>query len=226
MTLHYPLLFAYLAAIVLLIATPGPVVMLVTGTVARHGFRQGVLTAVGANAASLVMIAGAMLMVFGVVMVSARLLAGLHVAGCLFIAGLAIRTLLGEWRAARERGGDGAAAAEAAAGEPAAGEPVARPRGLPGIVRGFLVGIANPKDLLFFVAFFPQFVAITPDSRVSLAILAALWIAVDFTILTGYMAAINHPAMHRKQRWISASSALALLAIALAGLGSTIAGAA
>ncbi|KVH08924.1 MULTISPECIES: LysE family translocator [Burkholderia] len=226
MTLHYPLLFAYLAAIVLLIATPGPVVMLVTGTVARRGFRQGVLTAVGANAASLVMIAGAMLMVFGVVMVSARLLAGLHVAGCLFIAGLAIRTLLGEWRAARERGGDGAAAAEAAAGEPAAGEPVARPRGLPGIVRGFLVGIANPKDLLFFVAFFPQFVAITPDSRVSLAILAALWIAVDFTILTGYMAAINHPAMHRKQRWISASSALALLAIALAGLGSMIAGAA
>ncbi|WP_249214371.1 hypothetical protein [Burkholderia cenocepacia] len=53
-----------------------------------------------------------------------------------------------------------------------------------------------------------------------------MWIAVDFTILAGYMAAINHPAIHRKQRWISASSALALLAIALAGLGSTIAGAA
>ncbi|HDV6326344.1 TPA: LysE family translocator [Burkholderia cenocepacia] len=214
MTLHYPLLFAYLAAIVLLIATPGPVVMLVTGTVARRGFRQGVLTAVGANAASLVLIAGAMLMVFGVVMVSARLLVGLHVAGCLFIAVLAIRTLLGEWRAGRGRSGDGTAA----------GEPASRPRGLPGVVRGFLVGIANPKDLLFFVAFFPQFVGITPDSRVSLAILAALWIAVDFTIMTGYMAAINHPAIHRKQRWISASSALALLAIALAGLGGTIAG--
>lgn len=214
MTLHYPLLFAYLAAIVLLIATPGPVVMLVTGTVARRGFRQGVLTAVGANAASLVLIAGAMLMVFGVVMVSARLLVGLHVAGCLFIAVLAIRTLVGEWRAGRGRSGDGTAA----------GEPASQPRGLPGVVRGFLVGIANPKDLLFFVAFFPQFVGITPDSRVSLAILAALWIAVDFTIMTGYMAAINHPAIHRKQRWISASSALALLAIALAGLGGTIAG--
>ncbi|MBK1820685.1 LysE family translocator [Burkholderia orbicola] len=214
MTLHYPLLFAYLAAIVLLIATPGPVVMLITGTVARRGFRQGVLTAVGANAASLVLIAGAMLMVFGVVMVSARLLVGLHVAGCLFIAVLAIRTLVGEWRAGRGRSGDGTAA----------GEPASRPRGLPGVVRGFLVGIANPKDLLFFVAFFPQFVGITPDSRVSLAILAALWIAVDFTIMTGYMAAINHPAIHRKQRWIVASSALALLAIALAGLGGTIAG--
>ncbi|MBR8090392.1 LysE family translocator [Burkholderia cenocepacia] len=214
MTLHYPLLFAYLAAIVLLIATPGPVVMLITGTVARRGFRQGVLTAVGANAASLVLIAGAMLMVFGVVMVSARLLVGLHVAGCLFIAVLAIRTLVGEWRAGRGRSGDGTAA----------GEPASQPRGLPGVVRGFLVGIANPKDLLFFVAFFPQFVGITPDSRVSLAILAALWVAVDFTIMTGYMAAINHPAIHRKQRWIVASSALALLAIALAGLGGTIAG--
>ncbi|MDR0246328.1 MAG: LysE family translocator [Burkholderia sp.] len=208
MSLHYPLLLAYLAAIVLLIATPGPVVMLVTGTVARRGFRQGMLTAVGANAASLVMIAGAMLMVFGVVLVSDRLLDGLHVTGCVFIAVLAIRTLLGEWRAGRRRGG----------GDDASGEPVPQPRGLPGVVRGFLVGIANPKDLLFFVAFFPQFVAITPDSRVSLAILAALWIAVDFTILTGYMAAINHPLVHRKRRWITASSALALLVIALAGL--------
>ncbi|MDN7587712.1 LysE family translocator [Burkholderia seminalis] len=213
MSLHYPLLFAYLAAIALLIATPGPVVMLVTGTVARRGFRQGMLTAVGANAASLVMIAGAMLMVFGVVLVSDRLLDGLHVTGCVFIAVLAIRSLLGEWRAARRRRGDGNVRAE----------PVPQPRGLPGFVRGFLVGIANPKDLLFFVAFFPQFVAITPDSRVSLAILAALWIAVDFTILTGYMAAINHPLLHRKQRWITAGSAFALLAIALAGLAGTIA---
>ncbi|MCI3974960.1 hypothetical protein CFB34_038940 [Burkholderia sp. HI4860] len=36
--------------------------------------------------------------------------------------------------------------------------------------------------------------------------------------------AINHPLIHRKQRWITASSAGALLVIALAGLGSTIAG--
>ena len=57
MALHYPLLFAYLAAIVLLIATPGPVVMLVVGTVAAR-LPPGMLTAVGANAASLVMIAG------------------------------------------------------------------------------------------------------------------------------------------------------------------------
>lgn len=216
MALHYPLLFAYLAAIVLLIATPGPVVMLVVGTVARRGFRQGMLTAVGANAASLVMIAGAMLMVFGVVLVSDRLLAGLHVAGCIFIAVLAIRTLLGEWRAGKTRDGN----------DSREGEPASQARRLPGVVRGFLVGIANPKDLLFFVAFFPQFVGITPDSRVSLAILAALWIAVDFTILTSYMAAINHPLIQRKQRWITASSAGALLVIALAGLGGAIAGAA
>ncbi|WP_175865759.1 LysE family translocator [Burkholderia cepacia] len=214
MALHYPLLFAYLAAIVLLIATPGPVVMLVVGTVARRGFRQGMLTAVGANAASLVMIAGAMLMVFGVVLVSDRLLTGLHVAGCVFIAVLAVRTLLGEWRAGRTRDGNGAAP----------GEPASQAWRLPGVVRGFLVGIANPKDLLFFVAFFPQFVGITPDSRVSLAILAALWIAVDFTIMAGYMAAINHPLIHRKQRWITASSAGALLVIALAGLGGAILG--
>ena len=41
MALHYPLLFAYLAAIVLLIATPGPVVMLVVGTVSGAASARG-----------------------------------------------------------------------------------------------------------------------------------------------------------------------------------------
>lgn len=89
-------------------------------------------------------------------------------------------------------------------------------RRLPSVVQGFLVGIANPKDVLFFVAFFPQFIGITPTSQMSLAILVALWIAVDFAIMTAYAAAANHPAV-RRQRWVKASSAALLLALALAG---------
>jgi threonine/homoserine/homoserine lactone efflux protein len=212
MSLHYPLLLAYVAAIVLLIATPGPVVMLVLGTVARRGARQGFLTAVGANAASLVLITLAALMVFGVVLVSDRLLAWLQVAGCLFVAVLAIRTLHGEWRSGSTPGAEGTR------------EPPSTRRRLPAAVHGFLVAIANPKDLLFFVAFFPQFTGITSDSRASLAILAALWIAVDFTILSGYIRAVRHPLMHRKQRWISASSAGFLLLIAIAGLADAMRG--
>ncbi|WP_321815335.1 MULTISPECIES: LysE family translocator [unclassified Paraburkholderia] len=206
MNLHYTLLLAYVAAIVLLIATPGPVVMLVVGNAARRGVQQGFLTAVGANAASLVLIAVATLMVFGVVLVSGRLLAGLQVLGCVFVSILAIRTLYGEWRSG-DKTTPGAAAT---------------PQRLPATFQGFFVGIANPKDVLFFVAFFPQFIGVTSDSRVSLLILAALWIIVDFTILSSYIAACRHPLIHRQQRWISILAAGFLLVLAVAGLAGTV----
>lgn len=210
MNLHSPLLLAYFAAIVLLIATPGPVVMLVVGTAARRGVSQGVLTAAGANAASLLLISLATLMVFGVVLVSERLLAWLQLMGCVFVSVLALRTLYGEWRAA---GLSGASQTHAAA--------PSSPR-LPAALQGFFVGIANPKDILFFVAFFPQFIGVTSDSRASLAILAALWIVVDFTILSGYILASRHPAIHRQQRWIAVLSAGFLLVLAMAGLAAAL----
>lgn len=210
MNLHSPLLLAYFAAIVLLIATPGPVVMLVVGTAARRGVSQGVLTAAGANAASLLLISLATLMVFGVVLVSERLLAWLQLLGCVFVSVLALRTLYGEWRAA---GLSGASQTHAAA--------PSSPR-LPAALQGFFVGIANPKDILFFVAFFPQFIGVTSDSRASLAILAALWSVVDFSILSGYILASRHPAIHRQQRWIAVLSAGFLLVLAMAGLAAAL----
>ncbi|WP_027815575.1 LysE family translocator [Paraburkholderia bannensis] len=212
MNLHSTLLLAYFAAIVLLIATPGPVVMLVVGTAARRGVSQGVLTAAGANAASLLLISLATLMVFGVVLVSERLLAWLQLLGCVFVSVLAIRTLHGEWRA-----GGASGSAQAHAGTSAS------PR-LPAVFQGFFVGIANPKDILFFVAFFPQFIGITSDSRASLAILAALWIVVDFSILSAYILASRHPVIHRQQRWIAVLSAGFLLALAMAGFAAALRG--
>ncbi|WP_321883592.1 LysE family translocator [Paraburkholderia bannensis] len=214
MNLHSTLLFAYFAAIVLLIATPGPVVMLVVGTATRRGVSQGVLTAAGANAASLLLISLATLMVFGVVLVSERLLAWLQLLGCVFVSVLAIRTLHGEWRAGRASGNaSGAAQAHAATS--------GSPR-LPAVFQGFFVGIANPKDILFFVAFFPQFIGITSDSRASLAILATLWIVVDFTILSAYILASRHPVIHRQQRWIAVLSAGFLLVLAMAGFAAAL----
>ena len=212
MHLHCPLLLAYFAAIVLLIATPGPVVMLVVGTAARRGISQGILAAVGANVASLLLITLATLMVFGVVLVSDHLLVWLQISGCIFVSLLAIRTLYGEWRDTRISGDQ----------RPYAAMPASQR--LPAVFRGFFVGIANPKDVLFFVAFFPQFIGITSNSRASLAILAALWIAVDFTILSGYILACRHPMIQSRQRWITASSAGFLLVLAIAGLAGTVSG--
>jgi threonine/homoserine/homoserine lactone efflux protein len=206
MTINCALLLAYVASIVLLIVTPGPVVMLVVGTTARRGVRQGVLTAMGANAASLVLIAVATLMVFGVVLISERLLAWLQVLGCIFVAVLASRALYGEWRANGVSSDKGMHVA------------TSQPQRFPALLQGFFVGIANPKDILFFVAFFPQFIGVTSDSRASLAMLATLWMVVDFTLLGCYITAFRHPLVHRLQRRISTLSSGLLLVIAIAGL--------
>jgi threonine/homoserine/homoserine lactone efflux protein len=53
------------------------------------------------------------------------------------------------------------------------------PRSGPAIVaRGFLVSLTNPKTLLFYGAFFPQFVALDADPGRQLALLAATFLAV------------------------------------------------
>jgi threonine/homoserine/homoserine lactone efflux protein len=53
---------------------------------------------------------------------------------------------------------------------------------------GFLVGISNPKDLLFFGAMFPQF--ITPSSQLmpQVIIMTITWCTVGFTVMAAYAA--------------------------------------
>jgi threonine/homoserine/homoserine lactone efflux protein len=53
---------------------------------------------------------------------------------------------------------------------------------------GFLVGISNPKDLLFFGALFPQF--ITPSSPLmqQVMIMTITWCTVGFSVMTAYAA--------------------------------------
>jgi threonine/homoserine/homoserine lactone efflux protein len=206
MTINYALLLAYLTSIVLLIATPGPVVALVLGNAARKGFRQGLMTALGTNFASLVLIGLATLIVSGLVFIDARLLAWISAAGCVFVGWVAVRSLYGEFRNARTDDTPPSDIAQTST------------RHTSSIAHGFLVGISNPKDILFFVAFFPQFIGITSSSRTSLVILAMLWIAFDALILTGYAALANSSPLQRNKRAMAVVSALFLLIVAAVGL--------
>ncbi|WP_028773724.1 LysE family translocator [Shewanella waksmanii] len=55
----------------------------------------------------------------------------------------------------------------------------------------FLVGISNPKDLLFFGALFPQFIDMTAPQGPQLAILAVTWAVVDFSFVMLYASMAN-----------------------------------
>lgn len=197
--MNLTLLAAYILAVLMLLLTPGPVVALVTGTAARYGSRKAFATVAGTNGASLVLIVLATLMLAGVVSLSPLLLYLLGTAGSLYIGWSAAVSL----RSFTEK-------------EPTVEQTVLNNRG--GIVRGFLTGISNPKDILFFVAFFPQFIAVTSDFTASIVTLSFVWVVFDFTILSLYILTVKYWMPERHGRRIELVSSLFLLGISLCGM--------
>ena len=192
------LLGAYTLSVVLLLLTPGPVVALVTGTAVRHGYRQAWMTLLGTNGASLVLILMATLILAGVISLPPLWLYLLGGAGSLYIGYAAVGGLMaGVSRDTRS------------------GAPVLAGGGF---TQGFMTGVANPKDILFFVAFFPQFIAVTSHFGTSILTLSMVWIFFDLLVLSLYVLLVKRwmPARHSKH--IALISSLFLLAVSLFGV--------
>ncbi|WP_437890998.1 LysE family translocator [Phytobacter sp. V91] len=197
--LNIALLSAYLISILTLLLTPGPVVMLVTGTAAVAGYRKAFMTTFGTNLASLVLIAVAVLMLSGVVALDGGYLSLLGIAGSLFIGWGALRTLA-DLRRNRVSGRKG------------------QPLMVGGFARGFITGVANPKDILFFVSFFPQFIGISDRFSISVVTLSLVWILCDFAVMAGYIIAVKRFLPVAQSDRFSAGAALVLLVIAACGI--------
>jgi len=205
--MNYALIGIYLTSIILLIATPGPVVALVLHAAAQNGFRHAVLKILGTNAASLVLIFIAALIISGVFVVHDMLLAWISLVGCLFIGWLAFQALQKHYskpQAYNSQNSDKNPSRSPLTSKSA-------------IINGFLVGISNPKDIIFFVAFFPQFINVTGQFQTSLALLTFMWILCDFLILFLYVTVINVGIFQHFKRLISFLSSSFLLFIAVTG---------
>ncbi|HEX6841417.1 MAG TPA: LysE family translocator [Stellaceae bacterium] len=157
------LYLAFLAATVVLALIPGPNVAVITASSVAYGARFGLLTVAGTSTAILVQLA----------LVGAGLSAALGALGHWFEwirwIGAAYLVYLGiaQWRAA--------------APDLAATEPLPRsPQAIFG--RGVLVALTNPKTLLFFGAFLPQFVAPGGQQARQLLLLLATCLAVAIVI--------------------------------------------
>ncbi|MFO1136624.1 MAG: LysE family translocator [Rhodoblastus sp.] len=147
------LYFAFVFAASALILAPGPNVALIVANSLAHGARYGLLTVAGTSAAMVVQLT---IVVFGA---SALLAALADWFGALRWIGVAYLVWLGlrAWRAP-------VADLTATGPEKKSASRI--------FVRGLLVSLANPKTLLFFGAFLPQFVTPGPDARFQLALLA------------------------------------------------------
>ncbi|KTB54759.1 LysE family translocator [Pseudomonas syringae] len=204
------LLLIYLFSVFMLIITPGPVVALIVNTSLAHGPRRAMLTALGTNWASLVLVMVAALILTGTLSVSVNMLNWISLVGCFFIAYLSVQALEQALRYAPSQ-------PETA--------PVPISSRHSGLVTGFLVGISNPKDIIFFVSFFPQFIHVTESFKGSIALLSVLWIIIDLSILFAYIFLMRQKLALKYKRKIEIVSSVTLLLIALGGIfytGSTL----
>lgn len=200
MELNLSLLLVYMLSVLMLVATPGPVVALIINTSMNAGPRQALLTAVGTNAASLLLALVAVLMLTTGLSLDPRLISWVSLLGCCFIGWLALQGL-------REAAAPGA--------EPEATSPRRRGQGL---ATGFLVGIGNPKDIIFFVSFFPQFIQVGRSLQHSALLLTLVWALIDFTVLGAYILVARQGFSLKYKRLVTGLSSLVLLGVALLGL--------
>jgi len=129
---------AYLLACLVIVIVPGPTVTLIIANSLRCGTRAGLLNMVGTQVGLAIVI-----VVVGIGLTSLIESMG-HWFDWLRLAGAAYLVWLG-WKMIRSTGGE----SDAAAPKP--------PRG-GFLLQGTLVALSNPKTLLFFGAFFPQFI--------------------------------------------------------------------
>jgi homoserine/homoserine lactone efflux protein len=136
--MSFELYAAYLVACLVIVIVPGPTVTLIIANSLRHGTRAGLLNVAGTQVGLAVMIG-----VVGIGLTSLIEAMG-HWFDWLRLAGAVYLVWLG-WNMIRSSG----TASEAA--------PSRTPRG-GFLLQGVLVALSNPKTLLFFGAFFPQFI--------------------------------------------------------------------
>jgi len=138
------LYLAYLAACFVIVIVPGPTVTLIIANSLRHGARAGLLNVAGTQLGLAVMIA---ILCAGLASIIAWIgvwFDWLRLAGAAYLVWLGVKML----RASDLVIGSGGAPTPAALRPPRSGF----------FVQGLLVMLSNPKVLLFFGAFIPQFV--------------------------------------------------------------------
>jgi len=153
----------YLGAVVLISATPGPNVFYVTTRSLRFGFGAAMLGMLGCLLALAATLAASVLGVSAFMLAVPAAFEALKYAGAAYLIWLGIQA----WRAP---------VADLAPTTASPRETASRFAHFRG---GFLVGISNPKLLVFAAAFFPQFIATDAAWLPQFALLVATFIAIE-----------------------------------------------
>ncbi len=158
-----PLYAAFVGATIVLMLIPGPNVALIVANSLAHGARFGLLTVAGTTAAMTVQLAFTALGMTAFLGEVARAFEILRWVGVAYLLWLGFSA----WRAP-------ATDLTRTHAEPRSGRAI--------FWRGFLVSLTNPKTLLFYAAFFPQFIDPHASLGAQIATLAATFLVVALVI--------------------------------------------
>jgi homoserine/homoserine lactone efflux protein len=156
-----PQLFAaFVVAATILIMMPGPIVTLVVANAVAHGSRNALATVMGASVGNAALIAAGALGLTAVLSLVVPVFEWIRWAGAAYLIWLGLRS----WRAVFR------------AAAPMTLEGSASPRGL--FWHGLVVALTNPKTILFYAAFFPQFVSPALPAAPQIAAMSVTMLAI------------------------------------------------
>lgn len=187
MTLEAWLVF--LGAVALIASTPGPNVLYVTTRSLRFGLGAAGIAMAGCLLALVLMLSASAAGLSALLLAVPAGFDVLRFCGAAYLVWLGIQT----WRAPVGADDEDEAALAAAA----------REQRLAAVFRGgFLVGISNPKLLVFAAAFFPQFISAGAPALPQFALLVATFLGVELLAYLAYALAARRLADRlREPRW-------------------------
>jgi threonine/homoserine/homoserine lactone efflux protein len=202
MSVDHWLAFALAAAV--LLAIPGPTVLLVISYALGHGRKAAAATVGGVALGDFTAMTASMLGLGALLAASAALFTMLKLIGAAYLVYMGIRL----WRAPVSL--------------PDVAEPV-ETNGRRILAHAYLVTALNPKSMVFFVAFLPQFLSLKDPVLPQMAIFEAIFLALATLNATIYAvaAAGARQTIHRPvvQRWVNRAGGSLLIGAGLLAAG-------
>jgi len=164
--IEFHLYVAFVAAVTALMLLPGPNIALITSNSVSHGIRYGLLTVAGTSSAMVVQLAVTAFGLTGLLTAMGEWFEWIRLAGAAYLIYLGIVT----WRAVA----------------PDLSKPVLGPRSGRIYTRALLVCLTNPGVLMFYGAFFPQFMTASENFGTQMATLCATFLVIALIVDSGW----------------------------------------
>lgn len=167
--MHISTWLVFVAAVLVLTISPGPSVLLTVSTSVNSGFRQAVLAALGSTTAIVGLMTMSAVGLGPVLAASELLFSMLKWGGAAYLAYLGFSSLFSSSDNVLVTSADQSVDSRS-------------------FVRGLLVGVSNPKALVFFTALFPQFIDPSRPRLPQFLILCSTFVVFELSWLISYAA--------------------------------------